>query len=164
VSRPDSLLRVRPAGTADVECLTRFNVRLAEESEGLALDPALVRRGVAAILAHPDRGFYLVAEAQGSVVGQLQITFEWSDWRNAFFWWLQSVYVAPEWRRRGALRALSRAVIEAARSAGDVCGLRLYAHHANAPAHEVYRRLGLRPLDYVMFGAYLDGSDEGGRG
>jgi len=121
-----------------------------------------VRQGVAAVFRHTDRGFYLIAEGPEGIVGQLQITYEWSDWRNAFFWWLQSVYVAPEWRRRGALRAMTERVIQLARMAGDVCGLRLYAHWENDAALEAYERLGLRPLGYRLLG--MDLGVSGGEG
>jgi GNAT superfamily N-acetyltransferase len=153
---------VRHARPADVDRITDFNLRLAAESEGIALDRHRVRPGVAAVFEHPDRGFYLIAEEAAGVVGQLQITREWSDWRNAFFWWMQSVYVIPDRRRSGVLRALTAQVIDLARRAGDVCGLRLYAHRANAGALQAYRRLGLRSLEYRMLGLDLD--RPGGRG
>jgi GNAT superfamily N-acetyltransferase len=148
--------RIRPARADDADLITDFNLRLARESERLALDPRVVRAGVSAALAGPDRGFYLLAETRDGIVGQLCVTREWSDWRCAFFWWLQSVYVVPAWRRRGILRALTTRVIEMARSEDDVCGLRLYAHRENAAAIAAYRRLGLRPLDYEMIGVDLD--------
>lgn len=155
-------ITVRLARVSDTERITEFNLRLAAESEGLGLDPKQVRLGVQAVFRHTDRGFYLIAEAPEGVIGQLQITYEWSDWRNAFFWWLQSVYVVPEWRRRGVLRALTERVIDMARLAGDVCGLRLYAHWENDTALEAYERLGLRPLGYRLLGMDLDLS--GGKG
>ena len=157
-------IAVRPARPGDVDQITEFNLRLAAESEGLALDPRVVHPGVSAIFAHADRGFYLVAEGPEGVVGQLQITYEWSDWRNAFFWWLQSIYVIPSWRRRGVLRALTAGVIDLARAAGDVCGLRLYSHRENDAALEAYERMGLRPLEYRMLGLDLDLPGEKGAG
>jgi GNAT superfamily N-acetyltransferase len=148
--------RIRPARADDADFITDFNLRLARESEHLALDPRVVRAGVTAALTGPERGFYLLAETDEGAIGQLCVTREWSDWRCAFFWWLQSVYVVPAWRRRGVLRALTARVVEMARSEDDVCGLRLYAHRENASAIAAYRRLGLRPLDYEMIGVDLD--------
>jgi GNAT superfamily N-acetyltransferase len=153
---PPERLRIRPARADDVDLITDFNLRLARESESLELDRRVVRGGVGAALAGPDRGFYLLAETPAGVVGQLCVTREWSDWRCAFFWWLQSVYVAPAWRRRGVLRALTARVVEMARAEDDVCGLRLYAHRENAAAIAAYERLGLRELDYEMIGVDLD--------
>ena len=155
MAAPDTVV-VRRARPEDIDRITEFNLRLAAESEDLALDPRRVRQGVSAIFRHADRGFYLMADGPDGAVGQLQVTYEWSDWRDAFFWWLQSVYVAPAWRRRGVLRALTGRAIELAREAGDVCGLRLYAHRENDSALEAYERLGLRPLDYRMLGFDLE--------
>src|SRR5207253_9625704 len=99
-------IRIRPAVPADVGVLCEFNQRVAAETEAKTLDPQVVAAGVAAVLADPAKGFYYVAEDQGEVLGQLMITGEWSDWRNAWIWWIQSVFVRPEARRRGVFRAL----------------------------------------------------------
>src|SRR4051794_30784856 len=100
---PPSLRRAVPA---DAPVVVEFNRLLAQESEGKALDPAVLSAGVAAALADPARGLYFLAEQDGQVLGQILITTEWSDWRNGWFWWIQSVYVRPEARRRGVFRAL----------------------------------------------------------
>ncbi len=152
---PDSLT-IRPARAADRDLIVDFNLRLAHESEHLTLDRRVVRAGVEAEMRYPDRGFYLIAETAEGPVGQLMVTREWSDWRCAFFWWLQSVFVVPAWRRRGVLRALTERVIEMARAEDDVCGLRLYAHRGNTSALAAYERLGLRRIDYEMRGIEID--------
>ncbi len=144
-------LRVRLATPADADTITAFNVALAAESEGRALDPAVVARGVRRLLAEPAYGVYYVAERAGRVVGQLLITYEFSDWRNGVFWWIQSVYVAPDARRGGVYRALHEHVVAEARRQGDVCGLRLYVDRSNAPAQAAYRRVGLTATDYVLY-------------
>ncbi len=125
-------------------------MRLAYESEGLALDAVACRKGVEAVLGEPSRGFYLVAETSELVIGQILVTPEWSDWRNAFFWWLQSVYVLREFRGRGVFRSLYQHVAGMAREQGGVRGLRLYVHRENEAAEAVYLRLGMRRLDYVL--------------
>jgi GNAT superfamily N-acetyltransferase len=102
----------------DADILARFNVELAKESENLALDPARVKAGVEALLRDPAKGTYFVAEAGGAVVGQLLITHEWSDWRNGDFWWLQSVYVRSDFRRRGVFQALFDHVLASAKRQG----------------------------------------------
>ena len=151
MSDPD--VRIRRAAPADADTIIAFNVALAQESEGRGLDRAVVGRGVRRLLADPTCGVYYVAERGGSVVGQLLITFEFSDWRDGVFWWVQSVYVQPADRRRGVFRALHRHVEQEARRAGDVCGLRLYVDRDNAKAQQVYRSLGLRPTDYLLYEA-----------
>ena len=138
---------IRQATPADAETIARFNERLAVESEGHHLDPATIRAGVASALADETRALYFVAEINGQVVGQTLVTFEWSDWRNGFLWWLGSVYVLPEFRRRGIFRALARAVEGAARQAGSV-GLRLYVRHENVRAQKTYVKLGWTDAHY----------------
>jgi GNAT superfamily N-acetyltransferase len=143
-------VRIREAVHGDAERIAEFNVRLAQESEGLRLYPEVVRRGIETVLEDPSRGFYLIAESAGRAVGQLMVTTEWSDWRSGFFWWIQSVYVVPEFRRRGIFRALYDRVARTARDRGDVRGLRLYVHQENRAAENVYLRLGMHRMDYTM--------------
>ena len=144
-------MRIRKASLADAQIIAEFNRRMAEETEQLRLGPARVRRGVRALLNEPARGTYFVAELDGVVAGQLLITYEWSDWRNGNFWWIQSVYVPREFRRRGVFRALFRHVLRLAKSRRDVCGLRLYMDAHNHRARQTYERLGLKHTDYQVF-------------
>jgi GNAT superfamily N-acetyltransferase len=147
-------LAVRAATPADAPFIVEFSRLLAEESEGKALDPALLAAGVAAGLADPPKALYFVAEEGGRVLGQVMVTFEWSDWRNGWFWWIQSVYVRPEARRRGVFRALFEHVAGAARANPEVIGLRLYVEEENRPAQETYARLGLSPTTYRVMEHY----------
>ncbi len=117
----------------------------------MTLDEAVVRPGVDAVLADATRGFYLVAEIEGRSAGQLMVTFEWSDWRNGLWWWIQSVYVRSEYRRRGVYSALHQHVSEAAQTAGGVCGLRLYVEQENTTAQRVYESLDMHPTRYHMY-------------
>ena len=128
-----------------------FNVRMAWETERRRLDRARVRRGVSALLQDPAKGIYFVAEVDGETAGQLLITYEWSDWRNSNFWWLQSVYVAPAQRQRGVFRALFQHVHRLAKSRKTVCGLRLYMHAGNRRARRTYQRLGMKHSAYEVF-------------
>lgn len=151
MSRP--AFRVRDARPDDLNMIVAFNAALAFESEGKTLDPAVLDRGVRAALADPDRIRYWVAEAAGtgSAVGQAAITREWSDWRNGWLWWFQSVYVRPDSRRAGVFRSLLAHIRAAAREAGDVVGLRLYVENANTPAHRTYEAVGLSPGGYHVY-------------
>ena len=142
---------VRRARAGDLDDIARFNRAMALETEQLALDPERLRRGVRCALADEGRGVYRIAELDGRACGCLLVTREWSDWRNGWFWWIQSVYVEPELRRRGVYRALYRSVLDEARADGGVCGLRLYVDEANRPAQEVYRRLGMERTRYALF-------------
>ena len=146
-----SEIKVRSATAAEAGRIAGFNRALALETEGLALEEKTVAAGVVAVMGHPERGFYLVAEVDGAVAGCLLITYEWSDWRNRMFWWIQSVYVKPEFRGRGIYGALNEKLEELAAKAGNVCGFRLYVHKSNVRAQEVYRSLGMKETEYLMF-------------
>ena len=144
-------IKIREAAPADLPVIADFNVQLARESEGLELETARVEAGVAAMLKDPAKGIYYVAEAGGKVAGQLMITYEWSDWRNGNIWWIQSVYVKPEFRRAGVFRALFNHLQELARAREDVCSLRLYVHAENTRAAQSYERLGMTRTQYEVF-------------
>jgi GNAT superfamily N-acetyltransferase len=144
-------IKIREAALSDAPLIAAFNLLLAEESEGLRLEAAPVQAGVAALLRDPAKGIYYLAEAAGAVVGQLMITYEWSDWRNGNIWWLQSVYVKPDFRRAGVFRALFNHLRNLAQTRKDVCSLRLYVHTENTRAHESYLRLGMTLTQYEVF-------------
>jgi GNAT superfamily N-acetyltransferase len=133
-----------------------FNALMARETEDKELDSIKVQAGVAAVLQNDSLGFYLIAEVDGHVAGQLLITSEWSDWRDGFFWWIQSVYVSPEYRRRGVYRALDSHVRDVARKRGDVRGVRLYVERNNHTAQMVYRNLGMSRSSYDMYEVEFD--------
>jgi GNAT superfamily N-acetyltransferase len=139
---------VRDARPEDSEVIVQFNHLLAFESEGKRLDLERLTRGVRALLADPTKGRYFVAELGGDVIGQLLITYEWSDWRDGWFWWLQSVYVRADARKQGVLRGLFDHVRAEARREGNVAGFRLYVERDNRAAQEAYRRLGLAEGGY----------------
>lgn len=147
-------IHVRPADVRDAEVICEFNRRLAFESEGKELDLARLRPGVAALLADPHKGRYFVAEEGGQIVGQLAVTYEWSDWRNGWFWWLQSVYVPAPARRRGVFRQLLQHVVEVARRDPEIVGVRLYVERGNEEAHRTYERLGFDWAGYVVMEKY----------
>jgi ribosomal protein S18 acetylase RimI-like enzyme len=141
---------IRGATAADAELIAAFNAAMAWETEHKRLDAGVLRAGVEGAIARAVSAKYFLAEAEGRVVGQLMVTFEWSDWRNADFWWIQSVYVAAEFRSRGIFGALYRHVEGLARGAG-ACGLRLYVERENVGAQGAYRRLGMGDAGYLVF-------------
>lgn len=143
-------LTIRPATPADVNLVVDMNDRLAWESEHKKLNRDLLTPGVHAVLADAARGRYFMAERDGVVVGQTMITYEWSDWRNGWIWWIQSVYVIPEARAQGVFRALYTHILDTARKAGNVIGLRLYVEKENRVAHHTYQRMGMEWTDYLV--------------
>ncbi|MDO1529613.1 GNAT family N-acetyltransferase [Fulvimonas sp. R45] len=141
---------IRPATRADVPTLVEWNLAMAWETESRRLDPAVLARGVGAVFDAPHRGFYLVAERDGAAIGGLLVTYEWSDWRDGDFWWIQSVYVAPGARRGGVFRLLHAEVARRAREAGAV-GVRLYVETENLRAQATYEGLGMDRCHYFMY-------------
>jgi ribosomal protein S18 acetylase RimI-like enzyme len=142
---------VRAGVIGDAPLIAAFNRAMARETEGLDLDLDRLLAGVCAVFDDPAKGFYLVAEQDGQVVGQLMITYEWSDWRNGVFWWVQSVYVAPAARGQGAFRDLYSELMHRARDRGDVCGVRLYVEGHNDAAKGTYAKLGMSATVYEMW-------------
>jgi len=150
---PNQEIRIRQATLHDVHAVAEFNTALAQETEGKQLEPSRLQQGVKAVLDNPEHGFYLIAEdvSSGKAIGQLLITYEWSDWRNGVFWWIQSVYVHKSWRRRGVFRNLYQYVMEEARKKKTVAGVRLYVEKENRLAQQVYQELGLLPAGYHVY-------------
>lgn len=148
---PREDLTVRIASAEDGDAFVRFNCAMAMETEGKRLDEQVVGPGVEAVFADASRGFYVLAESAGRIVAALMVTFEWSDWRNADFWWIQSVYVVPEFRGRGVYRRLYDFVRDRARTDGGVCGFRLYVEKDNTAAQSVYENVGMAASDYLMY-------------
>lgn len=144
-------MEIRIATAADAESLVAFNQAMAMETEGKSLPTDVLSRGVAAVFEDAGKGFYVVAEDDGTIAGGLMVTFEWSDWRNGWFWWIQSVYVLPGYRGKGIYALLYDHVKRLAAEARNVCGFRLYVEHDNERAMRVYERVGMAASHYVMY-------------
>ncbi|MEK6984921.1 MAG: GNAT family N-acetyltransferase [Candidatus Thermoplasmatota archaeon] len=144
-------LSVRAGRVSDLDALVRSTLGNALDSEGLHLDATVVRRGVKAILDDPAKGRLFVAEAEGQVIGSTYVTFEWSDWHDAWYWWIQSAYVVPAKRGTGVWTALYRAIQAAARKEGNVRSIRLYVESNNESGLRAYRGHGMKEAPYKVF-------------
>ena len=144
-------MNIRLAKESDTAALVEFNQAMALETEGKTLDTQILKSGVESVFHDEKKGFYVVAEEGGQIVGGLMITFEWSDWRDGWFWWIQSVYILPDFRGRGIYRFLYDFVKETAREKEDVCGFRLYVEKENTGAQKVYEKLGMEVSHYLMY-------------
>jgi len=141
---------IRVAKQDDVAVITEFNCRLALETENRILDRMTVDAGVRRGLELGDEVQYFVAEDESGVIGQIMLTREWSDWRNGWMIWLQSVYVASEKRGAGVFRLLFERSVELARLRCDAVCVRLYVEHENEAATATYHRLGFRDSGYLV--------------
>ena len=146
-------MNIRLAKREDAAALVEFNQAMALETEAKRLDSETLKSGVEAVFEDKKKGFYVVAEEDGKdqIIGGLMVTFEWSDWRNGWFWWIQSVYILPDFRGRGIYRLLYEFVKERAVEAKNVCGFRLYVERENTGARKVYEKLGMEESHYLMY-------------
>lgn len=143
---------IRLATREDAAAMVDFNQAMALETEGKRLETTVLQSGVGAVFEDQNKGFYVVAaDAAGRIVGGLMVTFEWSDWRNGWFWWIQSVYVVPAARGRQIYRRLYDFVRKKAADQGDVCGFRLYVEKENTKAQKVYEKCGMHASYYLMY-------------
>jgi ribosomal protein S18 acetylase RimI-like enzyme len=144
-------INIRVAKHYDVASLVKFNQLMAWETEQKKLDEDILTKGVSALIVDANKGFYLVAEQNDLVVGSLMVTTEWSDWRNGVFWWVQSVYITPEFRRKGIYAQLYAQVKALAEQQQNVCGFRLYVEKENLIAQKTYESLGMQSTHYLMY-------------
>ena len=141
---------VQRGEVCDIESIVKFQLDMAMESEGCLLDTEKVTKGVTAAMHDESKGIYWVAKVAGKVIGSLMLTREWSDWNNEWYWWVQSVYVKPEYRKHGVYRAMYTALKEEARAC-HVSQIRLYVDKTNFSAQKVYHQLGMHESHYLMF-------------
>lgn len=144
-------IAIRIAKKEDASALIEFNQAMALETEGKNLDSQILTSGVESVFHDERKGFYVVAEESEKIIGGLMITFEWSDWRGQWFWWIQSVYILPESRGKKIYSRLYDFVKEKARESNEVCGIRLYVEKENTHAQKVYEKLGMEASHYLMY-------------
>lgn len=143
-------VKIRAATIDDADSIAAFQVAMALETENKTLDNDIVLTATKQVFKDPEKGFYLVADVGGKPVGSLMITYEWSDWRNSNLWWIQSVFVTPEFRRQGIFQRMYAHIMEEARK-NDVMFVRLYVETENAGAQKVYESLGMKRMPYFMY-------------
>jgi len=143
--------KIEFASAKDASHIAKFNIAMAKETEDKVLDPDIIAKGVSYIFENPEYGLYVVARKGDEPVACLMVTYEWSDWRNGLFLWIQSVYVVPECRRQGLYRQMYEFVKQYAGGRSDICGFRLYAEKDNLKAQETYKKLGMNEAGYLIF-------------
>ena len=144
-------ISIREGSISDTPTISKFQQQMALETESKILNEWTVRQGVESVLNCSDKGFYIIAEADSKIIGSLLVTFEWSDWRNGWFFWIQSVFVDTEYRRQGVYRLMHSEVIRRSKANGNCCGIRLYVEKDNRNAQKVYRTLGMHETDYYLY-------------
>ncbi len=145
-----SNMHIRKANKSDIQTIADFNIKMAMETEGKVLPEEVITNGVTHMICNEHLGFYLIAEIKDKIVGSLMVTTEWSDWRNGFFWWIQSVYIIPEFRRKGIYSSLYNHVKKTSQSE-NICGFRLYVEIENNIAIKTYENLGMEKTHYFLY-------------
>lgn len=151
MKHPPMPIQIREGRLEDAQIIADYNQQMALETEGKELDLDTVRKGAERGLRQPEKCRYFVAEAEGTVIGQAMVTYEWSDWRNGDLWWIQSVYVLPASRRQGIFKKLYQHIETLARENTNVRGLRLYVEEENAEGQAVYKKLGMAHAGYHVY-------------
>ena len=144
-------MNIRKALNKDIDVIARYNYNLAYETENKILDMNILTRGVEAIIKDENKGIYHLCEINGEVVGQIMYTFEWSDWRNGTFLWIQSAYVNKEFRGMGVFKALYKFIRDIADNDNNICGIRLYVEKENTIAKKTYKNIGMKECNYYIY-------------
>ena len=145
------MITVREANSGDENIIANFQVRMAKETEQIDLDRDIVNKGVNAVLNSPEKGIYFVAESENKIIASMLITFEWSDWRNGNVYWIHSIYVLPEFRKKGVFKTLYLHLKNIAQKDENIVGLRLYVDKTNINAQKVYEIMGMDGNHYLLF-------------
>ena len=144
-------MKVSKAQKSDIPEIIQFNINMAMETENKKLDEQTVTTGVNEVFNSPSLGYYIIVKDSSGILGCLMITYEWSDWRNGLFWWIQSVYVKKTYRRQGVFRKMYKFINERAIADKKCTGIRLYVENNNSIAQKVYKNLGMEETYYKLF-------------
>jgi len=147
-------MKIRVALPEDAEKLAANNVLLARESEGKNIQYETTLRGVREVIDDENKGFYIVAEENGEIIGQAMVTYEWSDWQGKQIWWLQSIYVSREYRKKGVMKAIINEIMKMAKGK-NVFMLRLYVYKKNRNAIKAYEKIGMQKAPYFMYELFI---------
>lgn len=142
---------IRIANKEDISSIVSFQLAMAKETENIELNHTTVQKGVMAVINDSNKGRYYIAEKKGKVIGSLLTTYEWSDWRNGTVLWIQSVYILPDFRRKGVYSSMYQHLKNLVLVNKNLNGIRLYADKDNKVAHKTYQNLGMSPDHYVTF-------------
>ena len=145
------MITVRKANPGDENSIVDFQIRMASETEQIDLDRDIVNKGVNAVFNNAEKGIYFVAESGNKIIASLMITFEWSDWRNGNVYWIHSVYVLPEFRKKGVFKTMYLHLKKIVQKDKNIRGLRLYVDKTNTNARNVYETLGMDGGHYLLF-------------
>ena len=144
-------MKIKQATKTNISTIKNFQIKMAKESEEMILDNEIITKGVTAVFEDSTKGIYYIAEENNTIIASLLTTYEWSDWRNAYVLWIQSVYVIPEYRRKGVFRKMYQYLKNIVENSDKYIGLRLYVDKTNINAQKVYDNIGMSSEHYSMY-------------
>lgn len=148
------MVQIRLALEEDSNVITDFQLKMALETEGIQLEKEKVKSGVSSVFRDPAKGKYFVAVEEEKIIASTLLTYEWSDWRNQWFLWIQSVYVIPEKRGKGVFRMMYDHIKKMVMNDDEIAGLKLYVDNDNLIAIKTYKAIGMDGEHYKLFEWY----------
>ena len=146
----DRNVHVREASIDDLNVIVDFIAEEAREAEGRTQDRKTLESGIGEALRDDSIAkYWLLVDGLGVAIGCASVVKEWSDWNAGYYWWIQSMYIAPDCRGKGYLNALIGSIARAARKEKCV-ELRLYVHERNKTAVRAYEKAGLGVSPYLV--------------
>jgi GNAT superfamily N-acetyltransferase len=141
---------IRAATPADLDALVRLLGVLFSIEADFRPDPGRQRRGLALLLAEPERCAVLIADDAGVVVGMVTAQLVISTAEGGLSALVEDMVVDEAVQRRGVGRRLLDAVERWAMARGAT-RLQLLADRENAPALAFYALAGWRPTQLVCW-------------
>lgn len=145
------MIQIRIANAEEISTIVDFQLKMALETENLLLSEKILQEGVSEVFKNHEKGKYYVALCENKIVASLLTTFEWSDWRNSTIIWLQSVYVIPEFRKKGIFKQMYEHIKKIVESSSNYCGIKLYVDKTNIKAQKVYDSVGMNGEHYITY-------------
>jgi len=144
-------VEIKKANKSDIDLLISFQYSLAEETENLVLDKSILKEGIVNLLEDDGKGMYWIAEIEGEKIGCVMIQKEWSDWRNGSVFWIHSVYVKAQYRKKGVFRSMYSFFQDMVKKDDNLKGLRLYVDKTNQNAIKTYAAMGMTREHYDLY-------------
>lgn len=133
-------------------------IDMALETENKTLDPEIIKKSLNVLINNKQFGYYAVALEENntdvaSYKGMNQMTYEYNILSNKISFWLQSVMVKKEHRKKGVFKSLVKfseeLVIKDKENNKSV--LKLYVDGDNKNAQKVYFNLGFTTINELFY-------------
>ena len=141
---------IRKAELKDLPSLVEFTAEEAREAEGSIKIPNTLEKGIMKALKDSSIAqYWVLVDESDRPVGSVSALKEWSDWNAGYYWWIQSMYLAPSQRGQGRMSLLLQ-VVKAEMENQKGLELRLYVHEENQAAIKAYERANFSHSEYKI--------------